>query len=1193
MYPSSTSRHGRKRFARLVTVLALCALVTTVMLLQSSPVSASSQITFKTLYGDPVLIRDLANTSAQLLPTGVNDSGVVAAEESFGTGATVSSIPVAFTTTGKGSATTAKVTPLRPPATSKPIGGIWGYSAGISNAGSLYGTASICPPTRAVCEFHAMRWSTSGTPTDLGFGAVTATSPGDAIGGTSALDTGTQAKSGSNTGDEIYDCGVYTHTGGTSAGLGSLTPLAATASHCFTLGTDGPYYDLGNGLVGLSSLLGVNDSGVGLAQDPNGSDYTSTLGTTLTNYCAVQGGTLPTDGPLVSSSGLVIGEECNGGSENTGAVWNASTGDVTALQGINSASDTWPSAITANGEILGHDDDGAAMWTSSGSPPVQISNVGWPVDVSGNGQYLVTQSSSAGGPFVLYRSVTAPPPHLSESITFPNSPGGIPSPNPGETISADVTVATGAGDGNLKDLTFENSDPLQVDPSGAFSVVTGPSPPVTGPLTMAPNSIRQFTYKLKPKKLGTATLSTNVRGAADDGTPVSASDQTTVVVGVSLQVDLSYTPKKIKVPVDDKGADIPRPFSLKVTVTNPFNKTLQNVRLEKLPIVEKMGADIAVPIEQNLKKKQPDVKLGTLTPHEDKSITFPFLADTDGQGRVSWTAYATNPDNAKDTIKGAGSTVVSIDPTVIIQVRLSLRPSGGTLVTSGDLATAGLVLTNVTNGDVVQLDPLDPELTGNAGGGNPIDADNPPPADAYPLSASPKLGPAEVKALTADIFTVQSEGTRGTVKYHVTGKVEKPDGSDANVSDSEVLYDPKDATEPIHIDDSVPPYDPNSKLKSAVANYSIGFAEGEIQWLESTYDTVAWLLKSAPRAILAVSKAPLQLLQSLDYTVTYWGYLTPSAREQWYTEIATGILAQTVELGKTLLEVKAKVKAAVSSWMDTLQLAWDTGDYDVVARQAGKISGNIALEAASWSIHLPKAADLIKLGDAAKEANVTKRVAAGLKALQAGDDLTKAGQALSKLYGLTIQQIEALQLLAKEKGLLIAARTRNPLSIQWEKLGALLKPEAIKIKNVDEIDAAFLGYRKVDEGSVVFKKPVSPTELESSKAYQSAPMIQQKAAQARLKTRTKEWSKYETEYRNMARPLDQGGGVDVASTIPPTEPRSRRRRLSPRRLPLLSTRFRAREPTTTSSRWRINQAISSELRVMWTSWRSRRRTAAS
>ena len=185
--------------------------------------------------------------------------------------------------------------------------------------------------------------------------------------------------------------------------------------------------------------------------------------------------------------------------------------------------------------------------------------------------------------------------------------------------------------------------------------------------------------------------------------------------------------------MDDKGNDIPQPFDVKVKVTNNIGKTLRNVKLEKLPVLEKMGADIAVPIEQDLKKKQPSLDLGTLTPNQSTTITFPFKATTDGQGRVTWGAYAPNPDNPNDTIRGYGSTVVSIDPTLIVKLNLNLRTGGGALVQSGDTATVGLDVSNVTNADVVDLDSLDPQLTDNAGGGNPIDPANPPPPNTYPV----------------------------------------------------------------------------------------------------------------------------------------------------------------------------------------------------------------------------------------------------------------------------------------------------------------------------------------------------------------------------------------------------------------------------------------------------------------------------
>ena len=160
-------------------------------------------------------------------------------------------------------------------------------------------------------------------------------------------------------------------------------------------------------------------------------------------------------------------------------------------------------------------------------------------------------------------------------------------------------------------------------------------------------------------------------------------------------------------------------------------------------------------------------------------------------------------------------------------------------------------------------------------------------------------------------------------------------------------------------------------------------------------------------------------------------------------------------------------------------------------------------------------------------------MSAGLRALEAGDDLTQAGTALSKLYGLTTRQVEALKLLAQEKGLLIAVRTRNPLSIAWERLGALVKPEAIKIKNVDEIDTAFLGYRKVDEGSVVFKRPLTPDQLPLTRAYEEASIIERKAADSRLAKREQEWQTWEAKYKAMARPVTK----EAASTSPLITPR--------------------------------------------------------
>jgi hypothetical protein len=66
-----------------------------------------------------------------------------------------------------------------------------------------------------------------------------------------------------------------------------------------------------------------------------------------------------------------------------------------------------------------------------------------------------------------------------------------------------------------------------------------------------------------------------------------------------------------------------------------------------------------------------------------------------------------------------------------------------------------------------------------------------------------------------------------------------------------------------------------------------------------------------------------------------------------------------------------------------------------VAHFTGQVSGNVALEAASWSIKLPEAAKRIRLAEAVKGTQVVKRVAQGLRALEAGDELQDSRHRLS------------------------------------------------------------------------------------------------------------------------------------------------------------------------------------------------------
>ncbi|MGA3221567.1 MAG: hypothetical protein ABSE77_21275, partial [Acidimicrobiales bacterium] len=65
-----------------------------------------------------------------------------------------------------------------------------------------------------------------------------------------------------------------------------------------------------------------------------------------------------------------------------------------------------------------------------------------------------------------------------------------------------------------------------------------------------------------------------------------------------------------------------------------------------------------------------------------------------------------------------------------------------------------------------------------------------------------------------------------------------------------------------------------------------------------------------------------------------------------------------------------------------------------------------------------------------------------------------------QLFGYSVQQMQDLLAFCKENQLIVTIRGRAQASLEWlqQPGGAALKAEAFKIKTVDAIDEAFLGY---------------------------------------------------------------------------------------------------------------------------------------
>jgi len=162
------------------------------------------------------------------------------------------------------------------------------------------------------------------------------------------------------------------------------------------------------------------------------------------------------------------------------------------------------------------------------------------------GQFTVKLTSVAvdGTTSVISTQVTVAPPALSAGIFVGAAPTGCasaatptaatptPSPNPGDSVVAVLSLSADAnGVGDLSDLTF-TGDPLSIAPSGRLTVTSGPTPAITGPLSISPGQDLSFTYCLQAATLGQATLSTTVDGQDASGAAIpTATAQNLVSVG--------------------------------------------------------------------------------------------------------------------------------------------------------------------------------------------------------------------------------------------------------------------------------------------------------------------------------------------------------------------------------------------------------------------------------------------------------------------------------------------------------------------------------------------------------------------------------------------------------------------------------------------------------------------------------------
>jgi PKD repeat protein len=773
------------------------------------------------------------------------------------------------------------------------------------------------------------------------------------------------------------------------------------------------------------------------------------------------------------------------------------------------------------------------------------------------GTYTVTLqvTSSSGDSGTVSQQVVVAAPKLGVSVTFPTASFYSPPPQPdvGDTLEVQVDVSASDGVGNLSHIEFLGA-PLQIAPAATLSVLDGPTPVPPPVFSLPPNGEAVFDFHVKAQKLGTATLSSQVTAVDDAGTTQQASGRQSVQVGKAIVVVVTAAPSPITVPKDSNDDPIPQPLAVTVSVTNPLRVPL-DVTLGKPPAVQHLQASENLdPIQLDASKKLPQLHVGIVSPRQTRQVAFAYLAVNDGAAALDWPVTAPNPDDPNATLTGVGHVEVIVNPTYLLDVNLSTVPAGAVLK-AGQPFDVSLAIKNVTNSAVVHLDPIKPVLTGNAGGGNPFDVDKPPrpaslaiapgtpvpatecnpspsaggtvahPDDTYVLPWSGTLAAGAPVALWGVVQTVPNGPARAALTYHLTGTVELKDGTTRPLTDQDVRMAPGDGTVSQVLDASSPVPVP-ADFTSFAGNFGLGMIRGTCEFFRSTFDSVAWVLRSGFAVVnpRTYGEGALKLYQAIEYGKNWYASLTPAQKDSWVSEASTIIWDQTADKAKTTYAaVKTAVNGEAETFFSGLIGAWDTGDMNKVADTMGDITANTSLQVLTFLI--PEA-DVVSLAERNAGAQAAGQAIKDASALEDGLNLTKdVPAALPEVYGMPEVQAAGTSALAVDKNILIAVRSRHPLSDRLIKLyDAVTKPASIAVKTVNDIDVTFLGYDAADTGLVVLFQPDHAAVVA---AAAKLPPDVQGLVLARLAQREDEWTQYLAKYQGYAKPFDQGGGIQV------------------------------------------------------------------
>jgi hypothetical protein len=751
---------------------------------------------------------------------------------------------------------------------------------------------------------------------------------------------------------------------------------------------------------------------------------------------------------------------------------------------------------------------------------------------------------------------------LTASIALTGA-GGAPftggASSVGQPLTATVTLSDISATNAITGITV--SPPVSVTPSNLLTPISGPTP--SPPTSLSAGQSASYAMIYTVASTGNATLEVDANGTEGSTALPTATATTVAHLGQPISVTVAWQqngldlsgaatgPNSIKLADNDTG-EVPQDVTAVVTLKNTSVNQQDAISFNGAPVLSfhtssHAGAVVPASVTAGPLPAGPIADLAS-----QASTTLTYTVHVLSNGVFDFTAQVlSSDDGTNDTNVSQGVGTLTALPSALLWVEVAKAKGTAALTTAGDPIHLVGTVTNRSNTQSIDVDPIEPEIAGNGGGGGLQKADDKPLADGVILPFDGKLGPGESVVVNSDVATAPEAGTRATLTYKPSGSVVGSTGDETALTASQIGT--ATGTSPLELSMSdTDPTVPDSNLTSIIANFEASALNGAGQWAAGTLRAAADLLahpiasggafvSGTAKVVVGTAVAAAQAAQIVNsmyvLSVAYVA-LTPEQRTAWSNQIVADFNASNINISHQALS------RAADSVLPTFFNAVSTGDYNKVAQMAGSgvaTGAGVAADLLLTDIVFQKLALGLKAGAAKasngyltnaiqlsaklREAKFVAKLGKAIPGLLAGDNLLADGaKVLTDSYGMTQTQIRRLQAFCEHNKLIIAVRGRSKKAAELIRRGlAVGKNEVIKLKNVDSIDVKYLDYSTADLNTVVYAKPISQAEFDANIA--GASEQEQALARQRYKQRLEEWDN--ADYRRQLNTWDTTGRIKL------------------------------------------------------------------